>query len=78
MTKIKQAIEALERARNYAYNGEMPADLVRQALAILRSLPGPARDKEIHKALLKESPHILDQDLYYAGFRAAERRIFGE
>ena len=77
MSKLQEAIEALELIPISAILADDKAHF-REALAALRSLPGPATEEEMQEILL----HV-----YYAspttagderGFRAAERRIFGE
>ena len=77
MTPIEQAIAALEHGMTEAaIVGYFPIQYTREALAILRSIPGPATEEEIRASLqeyLIEDGWIM-MSSYQAGFRAAEAR----
>lgn len=72
---IAKAIAALERASEQCIVGPV-AEAVDDALAELRSLPGPATEEELN--LLIRVEDLCPCGCVQVGFRAAERRIFGE
>ncbi len=77
---VKQAIEAMERIASTSVTKGWTVqndDDLRLALAILRSLKS-ATEEEVWKLADAHSNALERVTNWYCGFRAAERRIFGE
>ena len=73
MTPIEQAIAALEQTQLDHVQGD-----ITKALAILRSIPGPATEEEIRSIWERKHLYSVMTSLEFCtGFREGEARLLG-